>query len=496
MRGGKSSFRAFSSNFSPAVMDVPVGYSKSFRDHIITVNPNFKFYQHCEVIIDDLQKVMTGEYPWYMLNVPPGTGKSEIVKLLSSFYLLQNPRNQVGATSYGAMLAQETTRDAREYYLDAGGNLDPAQKAKTRWNTKYKGSMWGAGFGGAVRGSRYHLGIVDDPHKDAHEIFSDIKRERIRRFWNSTWLNRGHIYSDHPVSRIVIMQRLAEDDLCGYLQSLKDADKWHVRALDGIHSNDPFFRPNDHGTAPKLLPDWRSEGELLCPERLPESKLFEMFPDEMDFKAQSQQRPQPFSGTIFNTSKIQVVKPDHVPQLIACGGGLDLAISTKTTADWTVGIKVAFGVDGRYYVFPFWRNRKESPILRKELPIYFSQVPKSNLVRVESVQFQSAFVQELQALRDGITYEPANIGLDRSDKLTRAREWSFLVDNDLVRFVEDGLPRVFAMGRNGILWSDYAISELGTFPTGKYDDVVDSLGFAFRAVRQQISSGGQKARAA
>lgn len=407
-----------------------------------------------------------------MVWLPPGTGKSELVdRLFGSYLTAIRPHHTVGVVSYGAMLAQEMTRDAREYYAEFGGSLHPAQKAKTRWKTLHGGGMWGAGFGGAVRGLRYHFGIVDDPHKGLDDIDSDLKRERLFRWWDSVWLNRGHMYSECPISRIIVMQRLADNDLCGWLLSRPDAGKWTVLALDAVHDKEsPMLPENAVKQGTVLLPDWREHGDLLCPSRLTSDDLETQRADLDSYLAQYQQRPRPRSGQIIQPGWFPTCKPADVPRILRKVLGCDLAVSTKETADYTVFFPIGEGVDGRLYLFRPFRDRVEAPDSRKACASLARQ-HRASVIAVESVAFQLAFVQELRRMPELRGFSVVGVDADR-DKESRARGWSPQAEQGQIVLVDDGSG-----------WVETFLDEVLWFPRKKKDQI-DAVGIGMTAVRE------------
>lgn len=440
----------------------------SFEAYIRLVNPRFRFYRHVRAIMEALEATERGEIANLMIWMPPGTSKSETVsRLFGSYFVAKNPRRSVGQCSYGAMLAQEMTRDAREYYVEAGGQLDPSQRAKTRWLSTAGGGMWGAGFGGAVRGLRYHLGITDDPHKSPEDISSDLKRERLFRWWDQTWMNRGHLFADDPVVRVVVMQRLADNDLCGWLLGRPDADKWTILPLDAVRDEeDPYPIPD----GVSVLPDWRHHGELLCPEALTLERLEEQRMDPDSYESQFQQRPRAASGKVLEPSWFRRVLPEHLPPMAKRGLGVDLAVSTRQTADYTVGFPVGIGVDNNVYLFRPFRDRVESPIARQEIAAVARRT-RCGMVFVESVAFQLSFVQELRAMREMAGFSVLEADADR-DKLSRARGWSHLAFQGRIFLVDDGSG-----------WPDVFLDECRKFPTGRHDDQIDAVGIALAGLR-------------
>src|SRR5690242_10647892 len=158
----------------------------SFRDFIALVHPRYQFYRHCDELIAVLQKVADDELHRVMVFEPPRHGKSELVsRLFPAYYLYRHPERFVGIASYGADLAYTLSRAARENFQRAGGQLSRAASAVKYWLTRNGGGLWAAGVGGPATGKGFHLGIVDDPIKDAQEAASAAIRTRNKDWYGS-----------------------------------------------------------------------------------------------------------------------------------------------------------------------------------------------------------------------------------------------------------------------------------------------------------------------
>jgi predicted phage terminase large subunit-like protein len=405
-----------------------------FKAFIERVNPRFQFWPYHKHLIDVAEAVANGEISSLMVWQPPGTSKSEVFsRLLPAWVMSEKPTRHAAICTYGAMLAHGLARDARDYALESGVILDPAQKAKLSWKTLEGGHGWGAGFGGAVRGNRYNVGIVDDPHKDPDQIASDVQRERLFRWWDVTWMNRGFLITDDIVARIIVMQRLADNDLCGWLLGRPDADKWTVLALDAEYSEEPLI-PEKSGA--RLIRDDRKPGELLLPEKLTPEFLRDQKADEDAFFAQFQQRPRVISGQILDPSWFKKCFENQVPPLLSRGMGVDLAVSSRQSADFTVGFPGGLGTDQNIYIFNPYRERSEAPDSRTGIA-HLARQRRCSWIAVETVAFQLAFVQELRRMHELVGISVIEADVDR-DKAARARGWSHLAKQGRIVLVDDG----------------------------------------------------------
>src|SRR5262245_49607525 len=77
--------------------------SLSFRSYISYISPRYRWYRHCEILADILQRVADGKIKRLMVFEPPRHGKSETVsRLFTSYFLHRYPDRWVGLSSYSA----------------------------------------------------------------------------------------------------------------------------------------------------------------------------------------------------------------------------------------------------------------------------------------------------------------------------------------------------------------------------------------------------------
>lgn len=155
--------------------------------------------------------------------------------------------------------------------------------------------------------------------------------------------------------------------------------------------------------------------------------------------------------------------------------GVDLAISTKTTADWTAAVVVGRVPDGehagRCYVLDAARVRAPfHQVLGFVQQMATKWSPRR--IAIEEVQFQAAVVQEL--LRT--TPLPVEGVKPDRDKLTRFQPLEARYERGLL-WHAPGLPPEFER-------------ELLAFPVGDHDDQVDALAYAWRAAQPPAAVEG------
>ncbi|MCK9570648.1 phage terminase large subunit [Candidatus Pacearchaeota archaeon] len=154
---------------------------------------------------------------------------------------------------------------------------------------------------------------------------------------------------------------------------------------------------------------------------------------------------------------------DHVPSNLTISLGVDLAISTKETADYTAGAVLGRDADGNLHVLDMQRIRgsfSEQINFIKQLAARW----KPTIIGIEDVAYQKALIQQLAAQTSlnvrGI--KPIN------DKVSRFAPMEARYELGQVYHSRD-LPQAFE-------------SELLSFPVADHDDFVDALAYAFHAM--------------
>lgn len=406
-----------------------------------------------------LERVASGELKRVMIQLPPRHSKSELVsRLFSAYYLLMNPGHFVGINSYSAELAYTLSNAARQNYVAGGGALSDDTTAKKHWETTAGGGLWAAGVGGSITGKGFHLGIIDDPIKNAEEAASEIIREKHKEWYRSTFYTRA----EPDASIIIIQTRWHEDDLTGWLLSEEtegeQPENWHIVCLPAIAESVEHI-PD----ACTLEPDGRAEGEALCPERYDIDALNRIkSKGAYNFDALYQQRPTAREGSFFHVNQLQIV--DAAPTDGRRARGWDKA-ATVAGGDFTVGVKMNKAPDGFFYIEDVvrgqWDTAARDRTIRQTAELDGKVCKQVGEQEPGSGGKESAenFIRLLSGF---------SVSVERSTtaKELRADPLSSQVNAGNVRIVRGEWNRKF-------------IEELRTFPHGKHDDQVDAVALAF-----------------
>lgn len=442
------------------------------------VQPRYQWFRHCEVLAEVLQRVAEGELKRVMVFMPPRHGKSEEVsRLFAAYYLWRFPHRWVGITSYGAELAYTLSRAARDNYRAAGGLTRNDADAVKHWETMEGGGLWAAGVGGAITGKGWHLGIVDDPLKNAEAAASSMIREKQKEWYNSTFYTREepNDQGDPDGALILIQTRWNEDDLSGWQLSQEAGDesdeveRWHIVCFEAIKGETTHGFPQSC----TVEADWRQPGEALCPERRPIEKLerIRRRVGEYFWSALFQQRPAPREGSFFKVMKLQYIDLCEVPMPLVQVRAWDLG-ATEGMGDYTAGVKLGRDAQNRFYILDV--RRKQWGTDQRNEQVRHTAEGDGVDVRIRGPQDPGAAGKDaaLSFVRLLAGFSVKTLAVS-GDKVRRADPFSAQLNAGNVYLVR--AP-----------WNAEFVDELRHFPHGKHDDQVDAASDAFNELAQSF----------
>lgn len=441
-----------------------------FKAFVHAANPRFKWYAHCERLAAVLIRVAAGELKRVMVFLPPRHSKSETVsRLFTAYYLSLFPDRFVGLNCYAQELANTLSRAARQNYISNGGEVRDDAAAVKQWETNEGGGLWAAGVGGPITGKGFHLGIIDDPVKNAKDAASDVVQNAHQEWYASTFYTRAE-----PDAAIILIQtRWNENDQAGYLLSQEteedEPERWHIVNFPAIKETlpDDDKKPQFPATC-TVEPDPREEGEALCPERYNLKKLAKIASKIGSYfwNALFQQRPTAREGNMFKLSDLPIVGAFPVGEGVKRIRYWDLGGSDSNKADYSVGVRMSVK-DGVFYVedvkrgqwSPRERNEQIRTTAENDNQEFGSMTTWIEKVPGLAVEVIANIVKVLAGL-------PVQTEMAKNDKVTRADPLSSQCEAGNVKVVE-------------ARWNKAYRDEMTEFPNSKNDDQVDASSGAF-----------------
>ena len=421
------------------------------------LNKVFETNWHHHLIAEKLEKVLTGECTRLIINIPPGSGKTELItKCFPVWAMGKNHGLYVISTGYSANLTQQFGSQARDYYnsktfrqvFPRAPKIRKDINAKGLWQNEYGGKYLATGVQGSITGHRANIFVIDDPLKPDEADKSDAQREAVNTWYDNTVLSR--LFNPEKDAVIIVAQRTHENDLPGYL-----LEKMKEGGEDWEHISIPAVAEEDDG--------FRKQGDSYHTERFSKKSL-ELIrsSDAQVFSTQYQQQPfskdtQEFHEEFF---KYYEDMPDGYMRTFTA---VDPAFSKKKGADQACIMTGGFLKDV-LYVLEYTVGKFDGAELVNKI-LYHATKWKPEKIGIESVQAQTLLIQSTSntAKERGILVNVVDIK-SRENKVEKIR----------------GLQNPIRHGK--IIWKrdmSQLEQQLMRFPRGRHDDVIDALAMLF-----------------
>lgn len=416
--------------------------------------------KHHAIICNALMRVYRGECKRLIINIPPRYSKTELAVVnFIAWSLGKNPDAEFIHASYSGTLAETNSANVldllkHEAYREIFPKTLTASDAKAHWRTTSGGVLFTTSVGGTCTGfgagkARDGFGgaiIIDDPHK-ADEARSDVMRQHVVDWFQNTLESRKNS-KETPI--ILIMQRLHEKDLSGWLLGRKpgeppcpggNGEVWEHICLQALQEDGNSLWPEKHS-----VEDLR---------RIEEAAPY-------IFSGQYQQAPSPAEGGLFKPGKIETIDILPVGQVLWVRGW-DFA--STVDGDWTAGIKLGKMQDGRFIIADVRRFREGPDVRDAEIKNAAASDGLGVKVCIPQDPGQAGKTQVLYLTRALQGFRVSS-SPESGDKITRAEPFAAQVNVGNVLMVRAG-------------WNDALIDEMRMFPNGAHDDQIDALSRAF-----------------
>lgn len=349
--------------------------------------------EHHEIISSVLDKVISGDIKKLIINIAPRYGKTELaVKNFMAKGLAHNPKAKFIHLSYSDDLALDNSESVKdivkspEYQSLFDVKIKANSDSKKKWYTTDGGGVYATSAAGQVTG--FGAGQVDDELEQELDNFTNsnkfggaliiddpikpddadsyIIRDRINNKFESTIRNRVNSRNT-PI--IIIMQRLHENDLCGFLID-KEPNEWTVVSLPCIKSDN--------------TPLWEFKHTI---EELEKMRKY----NEVVFDRQYMQNPKPLKGMLFPDDRIKYYKPDKT---LVFESSISYGDIADEGDDYT-SIPIARNIGSKIYITDVVFNNGISDIT---IPLVKQKFSKNDVkyARIESNNMGGMYARFLQ----------------------------------------------------------------------------------------------------
>lgn len=232
---------------------------------------------------------------------------------------------------------------------------------------------------------------------------------------------------------------------------------------------------------PAILHDAEDNHYSYWPEYWPLEKLRrkqEELDDEIVWRTMYLCDPTASADTRFNLDVFYRDLPSPMPQLDKLYISVDLAISTRSRADWTVLSALGVDRDTNVYLLDILRFRADTTAAVNYFTSFYDKVSamwgghasagRVNAMLFEAVGFQATYGVLMNMTRPDIISVPVPIVGSKGDRAELVSQWANLGKLFINQAISEDLLRTLR-------------AEWTNFPKHKHDDTLDSVSLLFQA---------------
>ena len=438
----------------------------------IELSSNWHHKYICDALQEEAERIIAKKPKTkdIIINVPFRSTKSLIVTVMFPVWSwIKDPKLRFITSSYSANLSIELATKSRdiifsEWFKSRWGtifHIKKDQNLKERYENNHMGMRRATSVGGTVTGQGGDFLIVDDP-LSPQMANSATERENANEWYRTTFYSR--LNSPKIGVRIIIMQRVHEDDLSGFLLDRETRLNYNHICIPATI---------DGEVKPKKLENFYDKNGLFWEERFGQDVLddYKKALGSYGYAGQLMQTPTPLDSGMIRQEwfKIDRYREDGVVNFV-----IDPAYTANQKNDPSALLAYIYK-DNKWQIIDCTNVYKEFPDLVKFIPQWVTKNGYTNKSRifVEPKASGKSIVQTL------IRETGLNVREDKpptKDKVARVADISATLES----------------GRVGLLqgsWNNEFLDQLTKFPSAKHDDMVDCL---VMAVNKEIWTGKGK----
>jgi predicted phage terminase large subunit-like protein len=412
---------------------------------------NFIVAPHLVKITNALEQVVNGQTKRLIINIPPRYGKTELaVKCFIAWSLAKNPASKFIHLSYSDDLALDNSSQTKEYIeSEAFQKFYPMElkkdaQGKKKWFNKEGGGVYATASGGAITGfgagvaeSKIFSGaiIIDDPLKP-DDANSEARRNSVNERYNNTIRSR---VNDRDTPIILIMQRLHEEDLSGFLLTGGSGEEWEHLCLPALDNNNE--------------PLWSDKHSFEELEQIRQANRY-------NFAGQYMQQPAPEEGGEWRKEWFTIMDKSEVPiqslkwELIIDGA------YTKNTANDPSGLQIGAKWNNNYVILSSIDKYLEMPELLKFIPNHIEASGVKVSMTLVEPKASGKSIKQMIYNETKLNITEIKTKFVNASKIENARACSPYIESGRVILIKGG-------------WNDTFLQQVGMFPNAKHDEHID-----------------------
>jgi phage terminase large subunit-like protein len=450
---------------------------------------------HISLICEYLEAVTRQEIQNLIINIPPRHMKSLLVAVIwPTWTWTHSPHLRWLTGSYAEPLAVRDALKSRRilqsaWYRQRFGQvfaLTGDQNAKQRYENDRGGYRLAYSFGGSVTGEGGDILVVDDPLK-AQDADSAPTREKVNETYDQALSTRAN--DPRAARRVIIMQRLHENDLTGHLlNKMEETGATHYEHLCLPTEYEPKrFFSSIGKTDPRSVP-----GELLWPQRFGEKENAAAHASlgQRGYAGQHAQRPSPQGGTIYlvewwqERNRFDPAEQSLRQQVVARWLSWDTAFKDAEQNDATALTVLELTCDYRLLLRHAWWGKPHFPQLAATIQDQARLWNTDGKLRGIIIEDKASGISALQTLEQSAAPEIAALlcpfSPGQASKQARARQASLWCERGCVLLPQPSELTPWLFDFEDILYK---------FPAARLNDPADSLTQGILFLENLIAEG-------
>lgn len=467
--------------------------------HIVEPGTEYSHNWHIDAICEHLEAVSRGAIHDLIINIPPRCMKSLLTCVMwPTWTWIAYPQSRWMFLSYAQDLSIRDSLKCRRIITDPwyqirwghAFQLTGDQNAKTRFENDKTGFRMSSSVGGGATGEGGQFVVVDDPLK-ADDAKSDVALESVNAWWGGTMPTR----SNDPKSRrrVIIMQRLHDRDLTGYVLERMREENYPQYELLCLPME---YEPNRC----QLSTGWQDprikQEELLWPNRFDETEVKRLHSElgETGFASQMQQNPVPAGGGIFkfawweeDRNRYDYADPAIKSNVVGRWLFVDSAFKDKEANDPSACTTFELLADYRAMIRHVWQDKIASNLLPNEIETLATRWNYDGRLRGVIVEDKGSGTTAIQTLRASAPTWLADLIFEfmpHGSKEYRAKQAAIWCGRDCILFpyVSSDVPWLFD-------FADQQYGQLFRFPAAAHDDMVDTFTMGIIYLENLLAEG-------
>ncbi len=377
--------------------------SEFIKQSWAVIEPNTPYVAnwHTDLISEYLQAINNSEILRLVINIPPRHMKSlHTTVFYPAWTWIKYPEKRFIKVSYSDFLSRKYNILCRDvikspWYQHNWENRFKIKEDDDRQNmfkNDHHGLMYSTSTGGTLIGEGGDVIIVDDP-QNPRMVNSVIERETSIAFFTNTLQTR--LNNPQKGAIIIIMQRLHEQDLTGYI--LSENLGYHHLCLPAEAEKRTIIHFPISGK--QII---REEGDILNSERFNKTVLTNLKKamGSAQYIGQFQQQPSPAEGGLLKRDWWQYYKqtPTQFDEIIQ---SWDMTFKETISGSYVVG-QIWGRVGANKYLLDQVRDRMDFPTTLSAVRNLSAKWPQANAKLVEDKANGPAVIDALRREVSGL----------------------------------------------------------------------------------------------